>query len=83
MFVVGSNPTLVVIKWVAHNGRRTCPKPYLKGRKRAGAPERRRSTRWSGVIGNASGLYPLECGIIPHLQLQMEKYPMLAKGIDC
>ena len=41
VFVVGSNPTLVVIKWVARNGRRTCPKPYLKGRKRAGAPERR------------------------------------------
>ena len=41
MNVVGSNPTLVVIKWVARNGRRTCPKPCLKGRKRAGAPERR------------------------------------------
>ena len=38
---------------------------------------------WSGVIGNASDLYSLECGIVPHLQLQMEKYPMLAKGIDC
>lgn len=38
---MGSNPTLVVIKWVALNGRRTCPKPCLKGRKRAGAPERR------------------------------------------
>ena len=80
---MGSNPILVVIKWVARNGRRTCPKPYLKGQKRAGAPERRRSTRWSGVIGNASGLYPLECGIVPHLQLQMEMYPMLAKGTDC
>ena len=28
------------------NGRRTCPKSYLKGQKRTGAPERRRSTRW-------------------------------------
>ena len=41
VFVVGSNPTLVVIKWVARNGRRTCPKPCLKGRKRDDAPERR------------------------------------------
>ena len=32
VFVVGSNPTLVVIKWVARNGRRTCPKPYLKAK---------------------------------------------------
>ena len=42
-----------VIKWVARNGRRTCPKPCLKGRKRAGAPERRRSTLIVHITSNA------------------------------